>query len=410
MPFSDSVRALTVFLSFMTCLVGVASAEGPAVIHSSAADSPRQTWELEELWRLGGESDEHVFGLMIQAFSDDAGYVYLLDQQLSRVTMVSPDGQYVAELGGEGDGPGECRTPQAATLMPDGTVGLGQRFPGRFIKVDRQGNPAGNVDIGGENSPQTGFTMLVTGLYRGGTLLVGSLRQIPAETGQSRDSNLQRISPEGEVLAEFATASTYLDFGKPHFLEREMVAPFLSAHTVGPDGRVYLASERNSYAIEVYSPEGVLEKTITRDFKNPRRPQRTTDRLNALFEEQDRALPFRITWEVEPSDQTVGELIVLADGSLLVASSRTYLDLPEGIFCRYDVFDSRGRWSHELDISCRASQDHDGLIFLDDGRVLLVKGLQMARLTASGNGGTVSEEDDAEEVMEIICCRPVLSR
>jgi hypothetical protein len=31
----------------------------------------------------------------------------------------------------------------------------------------------------------------------------------------------------------------------------------------------------------------------------------------------------------------------------------------------------------------------------------------MARLTASGNGGAVSEEDDAAEVMEIICCRPV---
>jgi hypothetical protein len=46
---------------------------------------------------------------------------------------------------------------------------------------------------------------------------------------------------------------------------------------------------------------------VTRPFKNPDRDQQTLDRMNALFEEQDRALPFYITWDVEPCDQTVGE-------------------------------------------------------------------------------------------------------
>ena len=401
------MSAFRISISFLVLLAGSALADPPVTVHSDQPAHGRQTWELKELWRVGGEEDDHVFGLMIQARSDSHGNVYLLDQQLSRVTMISPDGQYLAELGGEGDGPGECRMPQTLTLMPDGTVGLGQRFPGRFIKVDLEGDPAGQVDIGGENSAQTGFTMLVSGQYRGGTLLVGTLHQVPGETGQTRDSHLQRISPTGEVLAEFAMASTVLDFGKPHFLEREMVAPFIAAHTVGPDGRVYLPGERNSYSIQVWSPDGVQEKTIARSFKNPKRPQKTTDRLNALFEEQDRALPFRITWEIEPCDQSVGELIVMAENQLLVASSRNFLDLPEGIFCRYDVFDPQGRWSHELDIRCQGNRDQDGLIFLDDGRILLVRGLQMARMTASGNGGSLNEEGDAAEVMEIICCRPV---
>ena len=59
-----------------------------------------------------------------------------------------------------------------------------------------------------------------------------------------------------------------------------------------------------------------------------------------------------------------------------------------------------------MHVKCDADPDHDGLIFLDDGRVLLVRGLQLARLTASGNGGNVvDEEEEGAWEIEIICCR-----
>jgi hypothetical protein len=382
----------------------------PLPIHSDQPLNPPVTWQLEELWRIGGEDDDHVFGTMIAAACDQEGNVFLLDQQLSRVTMVSPTGEYLAELGGEGEGPGECRMPQTFTLLPDGTVGLGQRFPGRFIKVDKQGNPAGRLELGTKAEDQTGMTMLISAQCRGGTFLVGSIRQVPDAGGQSRDTYLQRVSPAGEILATFAEASTYLDFGKPHFREVDMVPPFMLAQAVGPDGRSYLPSDRDEYRIEIWSPDGALDRVITRRWDNPDRPERTVERMNALFEEQDRQLPFRITWEVARHDPAIGEMIVTQDNQLVVASSRTFLDLPDEVFCRYDVFAADGRWSHQLDIQARGNRLHDGLIWLDDGRILMVKGLQMARLTASGNGGSVTEEDDAAEVMEIICCRPVAAR
>ena len=90
---------------------------------------------------------------------------------------------------------------------------------------------------------------------------------------------------------------------------------------------------------------------------------------------------------------------------LTVGHARSGRDLPDGVFTSYDVFDASGLWLHELHVRCEADPDHDGLIHLDDGRVLLVRGLQLARLTASGDGGQVTEEGDGAWAMEVICCR-----
>ncbi len=397
----------TVLTVFLIVFASIAAATPDKVQNNEPAHEPVVV-ELAEQWRVGGEADEHIFGLMIDARCDDAGNVYLLDHQLSRVTMVSPTGEYVRELGGEGDGPGECRTPQTITMMPDGSVGLGQRFPGKFIKVDKDGLPAGNLIINSAESDGSGFTMLLSGRNRGGTLLACTLVQLPGENGQSRNSYLLRLSDEGEIVTSYQKHETTLDFGKPHFLEREMVAPFVAAHTVGPAGKVYFTPARNEYRIDVHHADGSPDKIITRKFDNPPRDSKTMDRMNALFEEQDRALPFKITWEVEKVDQTIGELIALPDGRLQVAHSRSGIDLPDGVFTSYDIFDTDGTWSHELHVRCDADPNQDGLIFLDDGRVLLVKGLQMARLTASGNGGAVGEEEDGQMTIEIICCQPVI--
>ena len=97
----------TVSLTTLGCLLYLVPALSPAgeaedlTVHSDHPAGPPQVVELEEIWRIGGADDDHVFGLMIDARCDKEGNVYLLDHQLSRVTVVSPAGQYIAELGGE---------------------------------------------------------------------------------------------------------------------------------------------------------------------------------------------------------------------------------------------------------------------------------------------------------------------
>ena len=73
----------------------------------------------------------------------------------------------------------------------------------------------------------------------------------------------------------------------------------------------------------------------------------------------------------------------------------------------YDTFDPDGRYRQEVRVTATADPDQDGLIFLDDGRVLLVEGLVLARLTATGSQGAVFGEEDESGPMVVRCCRLV---
>ena len=74
--------------------------------------------------------------------------------------------------------------------------------------------------------------------------------------------------------------------------------------------------------------------------------------MNELFETQAEQLPFPITWEIEPCNQTVGGLHVATDGTLWVSHARSEHDLPEGVFLTYDTFAPNGHWLQEVHIAC----------------------------------------------------------
>lgn len=385
------IRVLFTFLLLIPTLVAAQPAEPPV------------TMTLTEQWRVGGADSDLMFGTMIEAVADAAGRVYLLDQQLSHAVVVEADGTVSGTLGAEGDGPGEVRTPQDMMLMPDGTIALAQQFPGKLIRLQADGTPADNVTVGVTGKAEGGFTVIASCTGRGDALLIGALLQAPTETGQSRLSYLARIGADGSEQVRYCEHLTQLDFQKAHFVEREMLAPFLGAHAVAPDGTVYAAPDRNAYRIEAYAADGTLLHTFGRDFEPVPRDKREIDRMNELFEVQDSKLPFDTTWEVETTDQTIVGMRVDARGDLWVEHARSDDGQPAGVFKTYDVFAGDGRWLRQVSVVCDGDTRHDDLLFLDDGRVLFVRGLVLARLTASGSEGAVFNEDDVPEAQEVVC-------
>ena len=92
------------------------------VLHITNGASPSEgieTMHLEELWRVGGEDDDVLFGVILQVRTDEEGNIYLLDSQLAQVQVYSSDGRHLRTLSREGDGPGEVRRPTDLVLLPD---------------------------------------------------------------------------------------------------------------------------------------------------------------------------------------------------------------------------------------------------------------------------------------------------
>jgi hypothetical protein len=103
-------------------IVAPAAADVEQVKNTEPAHPPR-TVQLEELWRVGGEDGELLFGAIVGTTTDPDGNVYLLDHHLKHVEVISPDGEHLRTLSGEGDGPGEIRNPPSygvAALDPSG--------------------------------------------------------------------------------------------------------------------------------------------------------------------------------------------------------------------------------------------------------------------------------------------------
>ena len=87
-----------------------------------------------------------------------------------------------------------------------------------------------------------------------------------------------------------------------------------------------------------------------------------------------------------------------------VQHSRSNRDLPDGTFLSLDLYDNAGNWQREVRLNCEGNSVSDGVRFLRDGRILLIKGFVVARLACLGSGVATLGEDETE-VIEIVCYR-----
>jgi hypothetical protein len=377
----------------------------PVIVKNGDPALPPRTIELEEVWRVGGEDEDFLFGLMVDCLADDDGNVYLLDNQLCQVEVFSADGEHLQTLSRQGDGPGEVRIPQDLVFLSDGTLGIVELFPGKFVKLSLDGQPQGEVTLGGDNGPQTGFSVALNSDNRGGTFIVAAQRSVPEDAGQNRTQYLARLSETGEELVRFCETSMTIDFNNPRFIENQLLPSFFLTSAVGPDGRVYVPQARDKYAIEVYLPDGTLERVIEREFENWKRDDRDNNRINALVDAWITGFPGEMPRELDSYEPAITEMFVQDNGTLWVQHSRSGRNQPEGVLLTFDTFDPEGKYVQEVSVAAEGDPAYDGVKFLDDERVLLIKGYVLARWVSRGAQNATFGEDEETGPMEIICCR-----
>jgi len=293
--------ATALALCAIASLGGVRPTTAHEVVELPAEDRALSA-DFDEVYRIGSLDGEvwETFGDVAGVAFDGEGNLHVLDRQASRVTVVAPDGSFLREVGGPGEGPGELRMPVAFTVMRDGRVviaDLGHRAyqifgpDGSFQRMVSM--PDGNVIRIGDLAPHPDGASILSGGGRGARVTMrGGGSDGRPEAPDSRP--VDRVDLSGEVAVSTTIASGWqpprddepqtLEGGGMRF-SMSMAGPrtFEPPLLVGalPDGGVAL-SDSSAYAIEIVDGDGAPGRVLRR----PIEPRPVTEGMQEAEKER----------------------------------------------------------------------------------------------------------------------------
>lgn len=383
-------------------LAAPAFAAPPRVDSGATPSEGRRDVQIEEIWRAGGEDDEIFFGSIGSVQLGGDGRFYILDTQQSCVQVYSPDGEHLATLGREGDGPGEVRRPGGMFLLEDGRIALLQTFPGRVVLLDAEGNPAGEASYQGPGQSQGAFCVLNAGQgLPGGELLLLGIRMSISGSFNDQTFFLSCCDATGKEQVPLLSKSYQINYADFRLDEGKLDFVW-SRFAVGPQGRIYSAPERNQYLLRVQAPDGKVEREFTRAYTPPARGAEAKQTATKILEAVGGyyQVPLQGT-TVEATEPVVAALFVDPRGNVLVQPGEPGPRDP-GVFSVLDQFDAQGRFVRQLALHCPGDPTKDGLAVLGGNRVVVLRGALDAWLTQQA---VTTEGEGAAEApaLEVIC-------
>jgi len=377
----------------------------PHVLNSDQPRDGQRTLKLQEAWRVGGDDDEAFFGLIPRVDTDAEGNVYVLDSQLSTVSVYDRDGDLLRTLFREGEGPGEVIGPRDMFLLDDGRVGLVQDFPGVVVFVDKDGTPAGRMNISGTDG---GIHSLTGCLGCGDKFLLSGTHHGNNTPGISdRDYFLERYTDTGDFVAQYAHSHAIYDFNNFVFSERQHIPPFWFCYSMTPDGTVYSVPDRDKYAINVHQPDGTLTRVIERDYEPLQRTDKEYDKVHGMIESAMGNVPFQVTIEVERQEAAVANLArglqMGPDGRLWVLTGRGASPQEDGIMAVFDVFEPGGEFAEQVALKAPHKAIDVGIVLGEPGRILVILSYYESLAAQFGDGSTYAGEDEEVALPAVIC-------
>jgi len=403
---TGNIVRLFIWISIFCAVSTMSFADEPTrVDNSSNPVNGSRTVELEELWTIGGEDSDLIFGVINRILIDEQENIYLLDGQLSEVHVVSPEGEHLRTLGREGDGPGEFRFPSEMAFLPDGTLGVLQGVPGKVVKLNKEdGTPGSSWPL---SNPETGGLYQMQGMRVGGDeVVVGGVHQVVNQsTGKiNRDSFLAYVDGNtGLVRKEIARRNVELDLTNLVLDENQLAGGPENRFDVLPDGGTVVGIPRDGYEVSIFSPDGVLERVFTRKFSTWQRDDHAYNIWKRILEtvERNQAPGAKLSWEkTEPDIQSIS---TSPDGKIWILNSRGRWVPPENVFLSFDVFDSEGVYLEEVQFVCEGNGRRDMLFFSGGNLVFKVGGFWDATLAQFGGLGVTIDEDEEPQPVTVTC-------
>lgn len=410
--FTSACGRRRILFAVCASLLTAAGAAGEQIITNPVEPPAREHWRLHEAWRQGGDGEDDILlGQIGAAISGCDGEVYALDSQLAQVLVFDSRGRHLRTLGREGEGPGEFRQPTGLSLAADGGLVVQQTFPGRLVYLDRlSGEPRGQWLLGKDDPQAGGFGILMQLRERGGVRVITAAKNsVDMAAGvMHRTSYVALLDAEGREQRRLAELNTAQSFERQ--VRDELAEHFAGARglcDVGPDGLLYLVPRYDEYRIEVFDFRGELVRTIARGHQARLRSEEEKAEQRDSAQMMIAGRQIQIDWKQQDRARCIERLQVLDDGSLWISNSFGDERWPEHGERVFDVYDAAGHLQREVTVAVPEGGKGHRLILLNDGRFVLIKGLESLSLAISASpGGTTStvRQDEPSDLMHEIVC------
>jgi hypothetical protein len=382
----------------------------PVICHPAAVVPPlhidddgplmdAKSLELDELWRVGGEDEDVIFGRITDVIRHPNGDIYVLDNQVCQVVVISDEGEHLRDLSRQGDGPGEIRQPTGIVLLPDDMLGIGVGFPGKMVVLKLDGTPVTTqYPIGDPAEGNVG--VLISLRYAGGVLVASGGRIVFEEQGNSHSLRFLSVSEPGlDGFTRILEKNTPFDPTGRRFVEIDNYY-IDGSWALGPEGNIFAPMERNAYEISVFDKTGELQYVFGRRYEPRMRTRDDKDAVSPLI--NPGGDPGNRDWDIDDHDQCVSRIMINPDDhTVWVLTPHGSNDQPEVILETWDVFGVEGQYLQQVSIPL-GHEMNDGTCYLVGGnRLVVVKGTGSA---FNNDGGPDEGEEESEvEPLEVIC-------
>lgn len=248
---------------------------------------------LEEVYHVGtGNEAWEAFGLLDRVAFDDAGRLYIFDEQAYRIVVVGPDGTLTGQFGREGEGPGEFILPMGFTVFRDGRAVVYDAGRGALQVFQPSGAYESQIRV---PPPADGtLSLIAVEAFPSGDALLSPMQvSVTVMDLEKREMTVDIRPLERMVLAgdevRWELIAQHRGVGGGMTLREPVAfAPALMATPLPGGGAAFV--DTTTYEVRVAEPGGAVVRVLRRPFE-PRpvtddmRESYRANRLAALIDE-----------------------------------------------------------------------------------------------------------------------------
>ena len=325
-------------------VMGTAAACGGEAETSPPGSGVDESEDLRPAWveelRIGSveRPGPTTFGSIADIEIDASGRIYVLDGDAAEIRLFGSDGRHIRTVGGEGEGPGEFRSPSELFWSPEGDLWVADPVNVRFSVYSPE------LEL---LDTRVWQASVISSIWRGGFGSDGRIRELGGRALAILGDDLAPIRSVRFPTLDVPTFSLVAETQEGMAVGISRRVPFMPSILVTMDSRgdPWFASS-DEYAIFGLNTDGDTVRIVRRDGVEP---LPVTPRDIEIAEEELAPLGARgaeIDLSLLPEVKPLLRSFTVADDGSLWVRVVTEADV-EGH--RYDLFDASGRFRGRLD-------------------------------------------------------------